>query len=157
MASNLFSFPKLIESLPVHPSKAHCVPRLMRILVHLGFFETTKKHPDQQQQERGEEEEEYSLNVASRLLLDESPFIISMKPLVALSLIPKFIAAWDSLSTWFGNSDASLLETVDGSTFYDFFEHNPKNRHNFYEAMSNDSKLTAHVGLKDCKEIFEGL
>ncbi|GMN27192.1 hypothetical protein TIFTF001_001536 [Ficus carica] len=63
--------------------------------------------------DKKEKKKKNTLNVASQLLLDESPFIISMKPLVALYLIPKFVASWDSLSTWLGNSDASLLETVD--------------------------------------------
>ncbi|GMN27203.1 hypothetical protein TIFTF001_001537 [Ficus carica] len=143
---------KLIEALPVHLSKAHCVPRLMRILVHLGFFGTTKKNHDQ------EEEEEYSLNVASRLLLDKAgPLIISMKPGIALSLFPKMVTSFSSLSTWFRNSDATLSETVGGSSFYDLLEHNPEIGHIFNEAMSNDSKIIAHLALKDCKEVFEGL
>ncbi|GMN55028.1 hypothetical protein TIFTF001_024146 [Ficus carica] len=142
---------KLIAALPIHPSKAHCVPRLMRILVHHGFFRITKKLHHQQ------EEEEYSLNVVSRLLLDESPFIISMKPFVSVILSPKLIAVWGSLSAWFRNSDATLYGTVEGRDFYDLLEHNPERLHLFNEAMSNDSKLIAHAALKDCKEVFQGL
>ena len=143
---------KLISALPIHPSKAHCVPRLMRILVHHGFFGTTKKHHHQE-----EEEEEYSLNVVSRLLLDESPFIISMKPRIALALFPKMVTSFSSLSTWFRNSDATVSETLGGSSIYDFLEHNPEIGHIFNKAMSNDSKIIAHLVLKDCKEVFEGL
>ncbi|GMN67978.1 hypothetical protein TIFTF001_037036 [Ficus carica] len=115
---------KLIAALPIHPSKAHCVPRLMRILVHHGFFVTTKKHHHQEEEEEEEEEEEYSLNVVSRLLLDESPFIISMKPYVSVILSPKLIAVWGSMSAWFRNSDATLYGTVEGRDFYDMLEHN---------------------------------
>lgn len=146
---------KLIEALPVHPSKAHCVPRLMRYLVHLGFFGTTKKNNDQEEEE---EEEEYSLNVASRLLLDEAgPLIISMKPRIALSLFPNMVTSFGSMSTWFRNSDATLSETVGGSSFYDMLGQNPEMGHIFNEAMSNDSKIIAHLALKDCKEVFEDL
>lgn len=63
------TFSKLIESLPVHPSKTHCIYRIMRLLVHSGFFATQKT--DQ------EEEEAYTLTNASRLLLtDDRPMAI---------------------------------------------------------------------------------
>ncbi|EEF37292.1 conserved hypothetical protein [Ricinus communis] len=33
---------QLIAALPVHPAKAHCIPRLMRILIHSGIFAKAK-------------------------------------------------------------------------------------------------------------------
>ncbi|KAH7533156.1 hypothetical protein FEM48_Zijuj04G0100400 [Ziziphus jujuba var. spinosa] len=62
------SLSKLIESLPIHPSKTHCICRLMRLLVHSGFF--TKQKGDHQTQQ----EEKYSLTPASRLLLKDEPW-----------------------------------------------------------------------------------
>ncbi|GMN72668.1 hypothetical protein TIFTF001_052047 [Ficus carica] len=67
------------------------------------------------------------------------------------------VTSFSSMSTWFRNSDATLSETVGGSSFYDMLEHNPEMGHIFNEAMSNDSKIMAHLALKHCKEVFEGL
>ncbi|KAF2283285.1 hypothetical protein GH714_043648 [Hevea brasiliensis] len=42
---------QLISSLPVHPAKARCIPRLMRLLVHSGFFAQAKISEDDDQEE----------------------------------------------------------------------------------------------------------
>ncbi|GLT62233.1 hypothetical protein SLA2020_348840 [Shorea laevis] len=34
---------ELVSALPIHPTKVNCVYRLMRMLVHSGFFATTRK------------------------------------------------------------------------------------------------------------------
>ncbi|KAF2283291.1 hypothetical protein GH714_043666 [Hevea brasiliensis] len=42
---------QLISSLPVHPAKARRIPRLMRLLVHSGFFAQAKISEDDDQEE----------------------------------------------------------------------------------------------------------
>ncbi|KAG5233297.1 6a-hydroxymaackiain methyltransferase family protein [Salix suchowensis] len=67
---------ELVSALPIHPSKTQYVHRLMRILVHSGFFS--------QQNLNGinDDQEVYSLSQSARLLLEDSP--LSMRPLLLI-------------------------------------------------------------------------
>ncbi|KAL0377056.1 UNVERIFIED_CONTAM: Trans-resveratrol di-O-methyltransferase [Sesamum calycinum] len=83
---------ELVDALPrVDKSKADCVYRLMRILVHSGFFVLEKLNSSN--------EEGYSLTPASRLLVGDHPW--SMKPLVLSQLDPILTDHWQHCSLWF--------------------------------------------------------
>ncbi|XP_062105910.1 trans-resveratrol di-O-methyltransferase-like [Humulus lupulus] len=140
----------LISSLPIHPSKAHFIHRLMRILVHFGFFST-------QPQEEKKEEETYSLTLASRLLLKDGPFRAATFFLVQLN--PLLLTPWHFLSTWFqkGEDDPTPFEMVNGMNFWDFVGDDPMVKHMFTEAMANDSRIMSKVVVEEGKEVFEGL
>lgn len=140
---------KLIESLPVHPSKTHCIHRLMRLLVLSGFF--AKEKGDHQTQR----EEKYSLTPASRLLLKDEP--CRLAPIFFTQFEQEFQQPNLFLSTWLQNSDDSAFETFHGMAFWDFVSQNPRFQSLFNGEMVSDSKLMAQIMVKDCKKVFEGL
>lgn len=143
------SLSKLIESLPIHPSKTHCICRLMRLLVHSGFF--TKQKGDHQTQQ----EEKYSLTPASRLLLKDEP--CRLAPIFFTQFEQEFRQTSLFISTWLRSSDDTAFETIHGMTFWDFVAQNPRAQQVFNGEMVTDSKLTAEIVVKDCKKVFEGL
>ena len=145
------SLSKLIASLPIHPSKAQYIYRLMRILVHFGIFTIQKINKKENQ----EEEYYYSLTLASRLLLKEGA--LKTKAFFLFHTLPEVMASWHYLSAWFRNEDATVFETSDGKTFWDCLSQEPRLNYLFNEAMSGDSCLIAEVALKECREVFEGL
>ncbi|EXB54963.1 Myricetin O-methyltransferase [Morus notabilis] len=148
-------FSKLVDSLKIPPSKANFLYRIMRILVHHGFFTAQKVNGGKTQ----EEEEAYSLTNASRLLLtDEPALIMNMKSLSLFFLLPAVVNSWQSWSTWLKNSDdMTLFETAEGKTWWEYASQEPGLNHLFNDAMANDSKLTAKIILEECKEVLEGL
>ncbi|KAF3443200.1 hypothetical protein FNV43_RR12881 [Rhamnella rubrinervis] len=149
-----FTLSELVASLHIHPTKTHFLYRLLRILVHMGFF---AKH----QRRRGEEEEEeekYSLTLAFRLLPKERwptksiPISVSNTPQDSLLLNLML-----SLSTWFKNSDKTVLETARRKTVWDMASGDKGLNSSFNEMMARDSRLIATVMLRECKEVFEGV
>ncbi|KAK6794832.1 hypothetical protein RDI58_008285 [Solanum bulbocastanum] len=82
----------LVNALSINKSKGHdCVYRLMRILIHAGFFI--------------EEGEGYLLTPNSRLLLKNEP--LSLVPLIVQSeLDPISMELFHYLSQWFQNGDS---------------------------------------------------
>ncbi|MFS8021207.1 putative plant methyltransferase dimerization, O-methyltransferase COMT-type [Helianthus anomalus] len=71
---------KLVEALTLKPKRTHFVYRLMRILVHTGFF--VKQSVSATRQYDEEEGEGYSLAPPSRLLLKEDPLSIRSSLLI---------------------------------------------------------------------------
>ncbi|KAF3443208.1 hypothetical protein FNV43_RR12889 [Rhamnella rubrinervis] len=143
-------FSKLIESLPIHPSKAHCIRRLMRLLVHSGFFAI-----QQQQDQEEEEEEQYSLTLPSKLLVKEGS--LNMAPLLLTNLDPVFTTSWHFLSTWFQKKDSTVFETTHKRTMWDFAALDTSFNSKLNELMASDSKLIAKILLREYKEVFEGV
>ncbi|EXB54965.1 Tabersonine 16-O-methyltransferase [Morus notabilis] len=146
---------KLISSLPIHSSKAHCIYRLMRILVHSGFFATQKVDNKIDEGEEEEEEEAYSLTIASRLLLKDGPWRAT--PFFLVQLEPHLMTPWHFVSTWLQNSDPTPFEMVHGKTFWDGVGDEPRLKYLFTEAMATDSQLMVKVIVEECKQVFEGL
>ncbi|PKI44368.1 hypothetical protein CRG98_035242 [Punica granatum] len=142
---------QLVEAIPVRPGKAHCLHRVMRVLVHSGFFEL-------QIRKRGgahEDEEVYSLNNESKLLLRDNP--VNLDPFVLFTLDPITLKPMDCLSTWFQNDDLCTVETAHGMISWDIMVSNPKFGSLFNSAMASDSRLVARVVTDSCKWVFEGL
>ncbi|KAH7844778.1 hypothetical protein Vadar_031570 [Vaccinium darrowii] len=143
------SLSELVAALPTNPSRSRCVYRLMRILVHSGFF-TKEKIPG-----TSEEEEGYMLTPASRLLLkDES---LSVRPFLLAMLDPILTKPWHNVSEWFQNDDPTPFDTAHGRTFWDYAGHEPRLNDFFNEGMASDARLVTSVVVKDCKGVFEGL
>lgn len=65
---NPMTLSELITALPIHPTKAHNVYRLMLILINSGFFAGEKISENEQ-------EEVYVLTEPSKLLLKDNPLI----------------------------------------------------------------------------------
>ncbi|XP_023888453.1 trans-resveratrol di-O-methyltransferase-like [Quercus suber] len=90
---------ELITVLPIHPTKAHNVYRLMRILINSGFFAGEKISENKQ-------EEVHVLTEPSKLLLKENP--LSVTPFLLIMLDPILTTPWHHLLNWFQNDDPSV-------------------------------------------------
>ncbi|CAL0307710.1 unnamed protein product [Lupinus luteus] len=139
---------KLIASLLIHPSKTCFIYRLMRILIHSGFFS------EQNVTEQNELEAEYVLTDASILLLKENPF--SMTPFLHAMLDPILTKPWYHLSVWLKNDDPTPFEKTHGMTFWDYAGHDPNLNHFFNDAMASDARLVSRVLIEKYKEAFQG-
>ncbi|KAK2632367.1 hypothetical protein EUGRSUZ_L01645 [Eucalyptus grandis] len=128
----------LVSALQIHPSRAHCVDRLMRILVHSGFFEQKKLAPDGQAPPYGQ-----SLQCA--------PFALSM-------LDPILINPWHGLSAWFHNHvDPTPFEMVQGMSFWRNAGQEPGLNRLFNDGMASDARLVASMVVNEHKGVFEGI
>ncbi|KAL4291353.1 hypothetical protein GQ457_14G021790 [Hibiscus cannabinus] len=140
---------ELVSVLPMlNPAKACDIHRLMRILVHSGFFAYRKLDNDAQQVG-------YVLTSASQLLLKNNP--LSVTPLLKIALDPFFMKPWQVLGTWFQNDDSTPFVTANGKTAYHYCGHDPSVNNSFNEAMASDARLIASVLIDKCKGAFEGL
>ncbi|XVF36819.1 hypothetical protein REPUB_Repub19eG0091100 [Reevesia pubescens] len=140
---------ELALALAIHPSKVHCLYRLMRILVHSGFF--VEQHTGPSDKEKG-----YILTVSSRLLLKDNPS--SVRPFLLAMLDPILMRPWQFVSAWFQNDDGpSVFITAHGKKMWDYAAHEPRLNHFFNDAMASDGLLVASVVLSKCKGVFEGL
>ncbi|XP_065875265.1 trans-resveratrol di-O-methyltransferase-like [Euphorbia lathyris] len=145
---------ELNAALSIHPSKAHCLPRLMRVLIHSGIFALAKINT--KKDEQGEEEEEgYVLTNSSQLLLKDNPF--SILPYLLAMLDPICIKPWDFSSTWFLNEDPSPFQTAHGMGFWDYAGRDSKLNNLFNEGMAGDSRLVTSILIDQGKEVFHGL
>lgn len=138
---------QLISSLPkIHQNKSCHVYRLMRILVHSGFFSLQKT---------GENEEAYLLTDASKLLLKDNP--LSVTPFLMAMLDPILTQPWNHLSAWFQNDDPTPFDTAHGLPFWEYGGQDSKLSNFFNDAMASDARLITTVVIDKCKEVFEGL
>ncbi|KAJ7981532.1 O-methyltransferase [Quillaja saponaria] len=119
---------QLIAALPIHQSKHLCVYRLMRILIHSGFF-------GQEKVSENDQEEGYVLTDASRLLLKDHP--LSVTPFLLAMLDPILIKPWHHMNSWFKNDDPTPFDTAHGMTLWDYCGHEPKLNHFFNDAMAS--------------------
>ncbi|KAJ9170888.1 hypothetical protein P3X46_018952 [Hevea brasiliensis] len=140
---------QLISSLPVHPAKSRCIPRLMHLLVHSDFFAQAKISEDDDQ------EEGYVLTSASQLLLKDNP--LSVTPFLMAMLDSILTRPWHYVSTWFLNDDPTPFNTAHGRTLWEYAGHEPKLNDFFNEVMASDARLVMHVLINECEGAFEGL
>lgn len=132
----------LITSLPIHPNKTLHVFRLMRILVHLGFFSIDTK-------------ERYSLTPTSRILLKDNPF--NYTSFVSSILDPILMKPYEYLSTWFQNDDFNPFVTAHGETVWEYTRHEPRLGSLVNDTMASDSSLIGRIITIKCKDVFQGI
>ncbi|XP_022874090.1 trans-resveratrol di-O-methyltransferase-like [Olea europaea var. sylvestris] len=142
------TLPELVDILRINKAKAHGVYRLMRILIHSGFFIEEKIS-------QNEEKKGYWLTSASRLLLKEEPF--SLAPLLLVVLDPFLTEPWHYVAEWLKDDHPTPFSTLHGRSFWAYAGQDPKLNHLFNNAMANDSRLITSVVIRDCKHVFEGL
>ncbi|OMO84863.1 O-methyltransferase, family 2 [Corchorus olitorius] len=141
---------ELALALSIHPTKVESLHRLVRILVHSGFF-VEHKISGQSDKEKG-----YKLTLPSKLLLKDNP--LSARPYVLAMLDPIMMKPWQYISAWFQNDDdPEAFSTAYGQTIWDYAVHEPTFNHLFNEAMASDGLLAAKAVLSKCKGVFEGL
>ncbi|KAL0320111.1 UNVERIFIED_CONTAM: Chavicol O-methyltransferase [Sesamum radiatum] len=121
------SLSQLLDALSIPKAKSHFVYRLMRILIHSGFFVKVDISNDDDE----EEKEHYWLTPASLLLLRNAP--LSVAPLVQLILDPNMTEPFDHLRQQPGLNNL------------------------YNDATSSDSRLLTHVLVRDYKQVFEGI
>ncbi|KAF3443197.1 hypothetical protein FNV43_RR12878 [Rhamnella rubrinervis] len=140
---------ELAASLHIHPTKTQFLSRLLRVLVHTGFFAKHQQRHD---------EEEYSLTLAFRLLPKERwptksiPLSITNTPQDSL-----FLNLMLSLSSWFKNSDKTVIETARKQTMWDLASRDKGLNSSFNQMMARDSRIIATAMLRECREVFEGV
>ncbi|KAM3748251.1 hypothetical protein ACB098_05G093500 [Castanea mollissima] len=123
----------------------------MRLLVHSGFFVTTRVHINQQEEE---EEEAYDLTPSSRILLKDN--VTNLSPFLLAMLDPVLVSPWHFLESWFRGDKVTPFESAQGIGFWDYADQNPDFNDSFNKAMASDSGMMNLV-VKDCKPVFEGL
>ncbi|KAH9747687.1 O-methyltransferase ZRP4 [Citrus sinensis] len=144
------TLPQLVSALEINPTKADGLFKLMRLLVHTGFFSTANVQSAQQQ-----EEEAYALTLTSKLFLKDKPYCLS--PVVLTLTDQVFVNPCHFLSRWFRDNELSAYETAnDGTVFWDYMAKNPDFNSIYNQAMASDSQL-ANLIVKDCQPIFQGL
>ncbi|KAK7246433.1 hypothetical protein RIF29_41301 [Crotalaria pallida] len=142
------TIPQLVSALKIHPSKSTHVYRLMRLLVHAGFFTTSKVVVDEK------EEVVYDLTPSSRLLIKDN--IPNMSPYVKAMFHPALVHSSEYLGEWFHTNEQTPFQTAYGMSYWDYLGQDQEFNSQFDEAMISDSGMMNLV-IKDCKSIFEGL
>ncbi|KAH9742748.1 O-methyltransferase ZRP4 [Citrus sinensis] len=144
---------ELVSALTINPSKTRCVYRLMRILIHSGFFAQQTLNSSRN---NNDEEQGYVLKNASKLLLKDNP--LSVTPFLQAMLDPILLSPWLKLSTSFQNDDPTPFDTLHGKSFWDYAGDEPKINNFFNEAMASDARLATRVCTDfDLPHVVNGL
>ncbi|XP_019170243.1 PREDICTED: trans-resveratrol di-O-methyltransferase-like isoform X3 [Ipomoea nil] len=144
------TIPKLVSALKLPPHKSNAVYRLMRLLTHNGFFDSTKLNKAEEEKEDG-----YVLTASSRLLLKTQ--IPNLSPFALFAVHPVMLAPWKVLGDWFSrNEESTAFETAHGAPLWEFCDSNPKFNNVFNEGMASDSQMMRLI-VKDCGRVFEGV
>lgn len=143
---------ELANALSINHSKITHLRRLMRILVHSGFF---LKSGSGSGSESGSGEGGYVLAPPALLLLKDEPLTVT--PFLLAMLDPILVKPWHHVSEWFTSDEPTAFEVAHGRTFWDYAGHEPRLNHFFNDAMASDAKLVMSVVMKYSKDVFEGL
>lgn len=139
---------ELVKALSIPQLKSPHVYRLMRILVHSGFFScgTVDKHSG--------EEEGYMLTPSSKLLLQNSA--TNLSAFVLMHTDPVLVTSIHSLSAFLQGTASTPFEVTHGTSFWGYCGQHPEFNKTFHDAMACDSKFVMDLVVKDCRTIFEG-
>ncbi|OVA00007.1 O-methyltransferase [Macleaya cordata] len=138
----------LVEALSLPPSKTEAMYRLMRLLVHSGFF--AKQKIDENQEEEG-----YLLTISSSFLLQNTEF--SLAPFVISILTPALVKPGHILCDWFRTGESTAFETDHGIPFWRHLMQNPEYEKGFSNTMATNSKLVMSDIVSNCKSVLENL
>ncbi|XP_051134787.1 8-hydroxyquercetin 8-O-methyltransferase-like [Andrographis paniculata] len=146
------SLSQLVDTLPINKVKAHCIRRLMRLLVQCKVFDKLEILD-----KPGDEEVHYWLTPAGRLLLRDDP--ISIAPYLQVISNPVMMKTWHHMSEWLVNGhEGSAFEVAHGISIWEYFDGDePRLANLFNESMACDTRLVMSVVLKDYKQVFEGV
>ncbi|KAI3945022.1 hypothetical protein MKW92_005595 [Papaver armeniacum] len=140
----------LVEALSLPATKMDYLKRVMRLMVHSGFF--TTECLDKNQEEKG-----YVLTSTSRLLVKSNT--IRMTSIVSMMADPLVISPFHFLSAWFQGNGSTPFEAAFGSgmTLWNMLEQNPESQKNFHDAMEDDTRLFMSVIVDEGKKVFKNL
>ncbi|CAI0458355.1 unnamed protein product [Linum tenue] len=144
---------ELASSLVIPPAKAPFLSRLMRALVHLGYF-------------LEDDQGRYSLAPLSRLLLKENP--LSARSALLLGSDPVMMDPWRHMSTWFRAAGVEEEEEQQqqqtpfalahgGRKLYQVAAEDPRFARLLNEGVGSDSELFGRVLAGKCQKAFQGL
>ncbi|OAY84217.1 Trans-resveratrol di-O-methyltransferase [Ananas comosus] len=145
---------ELANKLSIPPTRIDHLRRLMRLLVHSGFFSTRQKI--EKDDGVGETDELFLPTVNSSLLLKDSE--TSASPFVLGILDHMLTLPWHSLGEWFRQSNASTaFEIAHGDHIWGVAKKNASFNDSFNEAMVSDTSLVGKVVASACMDRFSGL
>ncbi|KAF5175775.1 Myricetin o-methyltransferase [Thalictrum thalictroides] len=141
---------ELVKALPIPQIRSPCVYRLMRILVHSGFFAIEKIHKHLEEKEV----EGYMLTPSSRLLLKNqasnlSPFLLSMTD-------SAIVTPFHFMSALFQGSGCLPVEAAYGMSIWEYLLKHPEISKSFNDGMASDAQFLMTFVIQDCKTMFEG-
>ncbi|KAJ4952323.1 hypothetical protein NE237_029155 [Protea cynaroides] len=132
---------ELATKLAIPKTKTACLFRLMRLLVHSGFFAI--------------QNEGYVLTPSSRLLLKDNT--MSVLPFLQSMLDPILVTPWHSMSALFQENGLTPFEVTHGRNFWAYAAEDTELNKNFNEAMASDARLVMSIVVTEGKGVFEGL
>ncbi|CAN0925998.1 Probable O-methyltransferase 3 [Linum grandiflorum] len=140
---------ELLTALEISPAKSSFLGRLMRMLVHLGYFILDEE----------EEEEKYCVGPLCDFLVKDNPFNSRS---FSLSLSdPVMMDPWRHMSSWF-RSNVSPIEQPPftmahgGKKIYQVISEDPRFAKLFNDGVGRDSWLFSKALVVKCKSSFEG-
>ncbi|CAN1166919.1 Probable O-methyltransferase 3 [Linum perenne] len=145
---------ELVTALKISPTKSAFLARLMRMLVHLGYFE--------------QQEERYGCSSHSNIIilmyfqffLSSYHFPDLLQSPVTRWLDPIMVKPWQHLSSWFRTNDEELtpFSHAHGEKrgLYDEMSAESGVGRHLNEAMGHDSSLLGKVLVVKCRGSFEG-
>ncbi|KAF9587299.1 hypothetical protein IFM89_001023 [Coptis chinensis] len=136
---------ELTKALSIPEVKAAHIFRLMRILVHTGFFGVQKIHEDQ---------EGYVLTPSSKLLLKTRE--TNLSSFLLMMIDPVFVTPFHFMSAWFQGKESTPFVAAFGMEVWDYFGQHLDTNKFFHAAMASDTEFVMSVVVKDCKSMFEG-
>lgn len=138
------SIPQLAEKLSLPPAKAPCLARLLRLLEHLGFFESESDE---------KRERSYGLTPASRSLVADGG-----SRFVRLILHRAMLSPWSELSAWFLDDGAkTAFHIANKMSLWEYAGSDPQFNATFNDAMAYDSEMVTNLIVERCGEVFDGV
>ncbi|XP_038888601.1 probable O-methyltransferase 3 [Benincasa hispida] len=148
---------QLVSALQLNPEKTPYIYRLMRVLVHSGFF-LTQKLSEQDGDQEGENHG-YVLTNSSRLLVKTNP--LTLAPFLFSTLQPPVFDSWSSLPSWLQSEDrtSSPFGSSHGVSFWEYMGRIKSTEGGaiFDASMASDAKFVVRVLLEKCKGVFDGV
>nr|CAD1844124.1 unnamed protein product [Ananas comosus var. bracteatus] len=145
---------ELANKLSIPSTRIDHLRRLMRLLVHSGFFTCQKIEKGDGDGER--DVELFLPTVNSSLLLKESD--VSVSPFVLNMLDRIFTLPWHSLGEWFRQSNVpTAFEIFHGDHIWGVTKQNASFGDSFNEAMASDASLVGKLVASACIDTFCGL
>ncbi|KAL3655209.1 hypothetical protein CASFOL_000995 [Castilleja foliolosa] len=121
--------------------------RIMRYLIHRGFFKQTQQQPDQ--------DSSYIQTALSRMLIKNAEN--SMAAFVMLETSHAMLAPWHKLSSLALNSGASAFEAANGEELWKYASENPSHSKLINDAMACHARLAMSAIVDLYPEAFEGI
>ncbi|KAF9587296.1 hypothetical protein IFM89_001020 [Coptis chinensis] len=135
---------ELVKALSIPQVKSAYVYRLMRVLVHSGFFTLGKIH----------EHEEYMLTPSSKLLTKNHATNIA--PFLLMITDPVVATPFHFMTSLFQGSEVLPMEVAHGMTFWKYCNQHSEFNQLFNTAMASDTNFVMSVVVKEYKTMFEG-